>query len=586
VLSILNFVAIFEPKNFEYSIMCGIAGCFGLSDNAVNVDRLNRMIRKLNHRGPDSENVWLNDSKSVGLAHARLSIIDLSNSASQPMHSSNGRYTIVFNGEIYNYIELKNELVKENIVFRTLSDTEVLLSLFEKYGSAMLPKLDGMFAFVIYDNIKNKIFGARDRFGEKPLYYILKDNMLLFASEIKALKEYDNTIKLNSIHLQNHLSGQKLAKTDTYYEEVKQLASSSYFEFNESEFKINTYWEINLSIENDITFNDAVIEFDRLLTKSITRRLRSDVPYGCSLSGGIDSSTIVSYLSSIDKNKVNTFSARFHSSKDEGVWIKEVVQKWGNLNHEIYPDPDNFILELDNLIYHHEYPIGSSSIYAQWCVMKLVKQNKVKVLLDGQGADEYLAGYSELKYFAIWEMYRKGNLKQFLKERRYFNENYSQDGQLGWNFLLDPLLKLIGFKRQIFKNGFTLKEQLKYSIENNLDELLRYADRNSMAHSIEVRLPFLFHELVEFVFTLPIDYIYREGKTKFILRETAKNYLPDKIYSRTDKIGFAPPQENWLESQSVKLELKNADNLLLDYGFELSPNRFSNLVSAKLIHGL
>ena len=566
--------------------MCGIAGCFGLSDNAVNVDRLNRMIRKLNHRGPDSENVWLNDSKSVGLAHARLSIIDLSNSASQPMHSSNGRYTIVFNGEIYNYIELKNELVKENIVFRTLSDTEVLLSLFEKYGSAMLPKLDGMFAFVIYDNIKNKIFGARDRFGEKPLYYILKDNMLLFASEIKALKEYDNTIKLNSIHLQNHLSGQKLAKTDTYYEEVKQLASSSYFEFNESEFKINTYWEINLSIENDITFNDAVIEFDRLLTKSITRRLRSDVPYGCSLSGGIDSSTIVSYLSSIDKNKVNTFSARFHSAKDEGVWIKEVVQKWGILNHEIYPDPDNFILELDNLIYHHEYPIGSSSNYAQWCVMKLVKQNKVKVLLDGQGADEYLAGYSELKYFAIWEMYRNGNLKQFLKERKYFNENYGHNGQLGWNFLLDPLLKLIGFKRQIFKNGFTLKEQLKYYIENNLDELLRYADRNSMAHSIEVRLPFLFHELVEFVFTLPIDYIYRDGKTKFILRETAKNYLPEKIYSRTDKIGFAPPEENWLDSQNVKLELKNADKLLLDYGFELSPNKFSNLVSAKLIHSL
>jgi len=566
--------------------MCGIAGCLSFSDNVVNVDLLNQMIRKLNHRGPDSINIWLNDAKSVGLAHARLSIIDLSDSASQPMHSTNGRFTIVFNGEIYNYIELKNELVKENIVFRTLSDTEVLLSLYEKYGSAMLSKLDGMFAFVIYDNLKNSVFGARDRFGEKPFYYILKDKVLLFASEIKALRQYDNTVKLNNIYLQNHLSGQKIAKTDTFYEDVKQLAASSYFEYNDSGFKINTYWEIDLSIKNDITFNDAVIEFDRLLTKSITRRLRSDVPYGCSLSGGIDSSTIVSYLSSIDKNRVNTFSARFHSSKDEGVWIKEVVQKWGLLNHEIYPDPNNFILELDNLLYHHEYPIGSSSIYAQWCVMKLVKQNQIKVLLDGQGADEYLAGYSELKYFAVWEMYRNGNLKQFYNERKYFKENYSQDGQLGWKFLLDPLLKLIGFKRQIFKNGFTLKEQLKFYIGNNLDELLRYADRNSMAHSIEVRLPFLYHELVEFVFTLPIDYIYREGKTKFILREAAKNYLPDKIYSRTDKIGFAPPQENWLESQSVKLELKNADKLLLDYGFKLSANKFSNLVSAKLIHSL
>ena len=204
------------------------------------------------------------------------------------------------------------------------------------------------------------------------------------------------------------------------------------------------------------------------------------------------------------------------------------------------------------MIWHHEYPPGSASVFAQWCVMKLPRTKGVKVLLDGQGADEYLAGYDELKYYALWEHYHKGNFKKFFEERNHFKKHYGKDKSIGYAFLFDPLLKYFGKQRSVFKYGHSLKQVLKYYTENKLNELLRYADRNSMANSIEVRLPFLDHHLVELAFSLPMTHIYNHGKTKYILRESMRNVLPDSVYNRTDKIGFAPPQNKWMETDQVR----------------------------------
>jgi asparagine synthase (glutamine-hydrolysing) len=307
--------------------------------------------------------------------------------------------------------------------------------------------------------------------------------------------------------------------------------------------------------------------------------LRSDVPVGSSLSGGMDSSSIVCSLKKIGVKNMQTFSARFKSELDEGRWIQDVTDSTGYINNEVWPEPSSFLNELEKMIWHHEYPPGSTSVFAQWCVMRLPRTKDVKVLLDGQGADEFLAGYDELKYFALWEHYSKGNFKKFFEERNHFKKHYGKDKSVGYSFLLDPFLSLVGKRRAVFKNGRTLKQILKFYTENKLSELLRYADRNSMANSIEIRLPFLDHHLVEYVFSLPMNYIYNKGKTKYILRESMSDVLPSSIYNRTDKIGFAPPQSNWMADDKVQQTVKYAVDELSKLNYSSSKSDYRNLVA-------
>ncbi|CAN5555920.1 asparagine synthase (glutamine-hydrolyzing) [soil metagenome] len=565
--------------------MCGIAGIVCTHGKSVELHKLRAMTDQLAHRGPDGEGHWMNDDHTVGLGHRRLSIIDLSHSGDQPMHLQDKRYTIVFNGEIYNYIELRTELIKKGYRFNSNSDTEVLLALFDLKGEKCLGDLDGMFAFAIWDDREKKLFCARDRFGEKPFYYYFNDSSFIFASEIKALKAYLGRIIPDSNVLQSYLlNGRKVLDTETSFQEIQILPPATSLVFDNNKVQLKKYWEIHLNHEIKLSqVQDYVDSFDQLFQKSIARRLRSDVPYGSSLSGGLDSSTVVGYIHRLAAGDFTTFSARFDGPKDEGKWIEEVIRKTGLPNKTVYPDPMEMINEFPKLIRHHEYPIATASIYAQWCVMKLVSQNGVKVLLDGQGADEYLAGYDELKYFALWELYRSGKIRAFLHERNLFNKNYGTSGSLGWSFLADPILSVIGKKRAVFQNGMSLKEQLRFYTLNNLGELLRYADRNSMAHSIEVRLPFLSHELVQFVFNLPSDLIYREGKTKFILREAARPILPEAIYNRTDKIGFAPPQESWMMSKEMQHKVNDMRTVLGDFNFETGGDAFRIMTAGELL---
>jgi len=559
--------------------MCGIAGVFQFNDIKVDATKAQLMCDVMAHRGPDGEGAWSNQSNSIRLLHRRLSIIDLSDAASQPMISDDASTIIAFNGEIYNYIEIRNELIGLGVSFKTNSDTEVLLKSYLQWGVKCLSHLNGMFAFAIWDDTKQELFCARDRFGEKPFHYYYSDDCIVFASEIKSIKAYLPNIKIDRLKLQNYLDECfVMDNTTTFFENINALDPASYLIVSKNKFEKHVYWNIELK-EEKLSFDESREKFIALFNKSIQLRLRSDVPVGGSLSGGLDSSSIVCTLKELDIENMQTFSARFKSELDEGKWIADVSNKTNYTNNEVWPDPSTFLKELEKMIWHHEYPPGSASVFAQWCVMKLPRTKGVKVLLDGQGADEYLAGYDELKYYALWEHYHKGNFKKFFEERNHFKKHYGKNKSIGYAFLIDPLLKLFGKKRNVFKYGHSLKQILKYYTENNLNELLRYADRNSMANSIEVRLPFLDHHLVEFVFSLPMTHVYNHGKTKYILRESMKNILPDSIYNRTDKIGFAPPQNSWMETDQVREIVKTSKNDLKSKGYYVSKNDYRNLVA-------
>ncbi len=566
--------------------MCGIAGVFSFnSDEIPSSEKVRWMAEEIAHRGPDGVGFYTSGNGALMLTHRRLSIIDLSNEAAQPMISSNGRYIITFNGEIYNYKELREELLMKGCRFHSDSDTEVLLQLFQLEGASCLDRLDGMFAFAIWDEQEKVLFCARDRFGEKPFYYCRNSGFFVFSSEIKAIKKYLQELSLDKVLLQDYLEGNVVFEGSvTPFKDVEALLPACYLTLSQSEFQINKYWQINLN--NKIFLggdSDYIDRFRELMFESVQLRLRSDVPVGSSLSGGLDSSSVVGVMSKLLNSDFHTFSARFNSEKDEGKWIAEVVESIGVKNHEVWPDQDGLLDEIDKITWHHEFPIGSGSVYAQWCVMSLPSDYSVKVLLDGQGADEYLCGYDELKYFAIWNLYRRGDFVNFFKEKKLFNDYYGSNGNLGYLFLFDPLLKLLGIKRNVFQYGENLKEQLLYYTSTKLGELLRYADRNSMAHSIEVRLPFLSHKLVEFVFSIPDTLIYRNGKTKFILREALQDNLPEAIYNRTDKIGFASPQNAWVNSRSFLKKYPEVLALIHEAGLKPGPEKFRNFAVSSFL---
>ena len=559
--------------------MCGIAGVYHFNELKVDLQKAQLMCDVMAHRGPDGEGAWSDKNNRLRLLHRRLSIIDLSVAASQPMISDDANAVIAFNGEIYNYLEIKNELIGLGVSFNTSSDTEVLLKAYLHWGVKCLSHLNGMFAFAIWDDAKQELFCARDRFGEKPFHFYHSDDCFVFASEIKSIKAYLPNIKVDCLKLQSYLDERfVIDNTTTFFENIHALDPASYLVVSKNKFEKKVYWNVELK-EEKLGFEESKEKFTSLFNKSIQLRLRSDVPVGSSLSGGLDSSSIVCSLSALGVDNMQTFSARFKSELDEGKWINDVTNKTSFVNNEIWPEPSTFLSELEKMIWHHEYPPGSASVFAQWCVMKLPRTKGVKVLLDGQGADEYLAGYDELKYYALWEHYHKGNFKKFFEERNHFKKHYGKDKSVGYAFLIDPLLKIFGRKREVFKYGHTLKQVLKYYTQNNLNELLRYADRNSMANSIEVRLPFLDHHLVEFAFSLPMTHIYNQGKTKFILRESMKKVLPDSVYNRTDKIGFAPPQNKWMETDEVRNAIGTSKLELENQGYHTGKNDYRNLVA-------
>ncbi len=581
--------------------MCGIAGILSAVNEPVPAIVIQKMLQAIAHRGPDGEKIWHNNNQTVALGHRRLAVIDVTDAAAQPMHYLN-RYTIVHNGEVYNYIELREFLKQQGYNFLSKSDTEIILAAYDFWKEKCLQHFDGMFAFAIWDNAEQQLFAARDRFGEKPFYYFENEYCLLFASEMKALwaggveKHIDEKMLLNYIalgHVQNAAD-----KEQTFFQDVYALPPAHYLLYKPAAKKlsIKKYWQLNKEEQIPVTPEDAIEKFTALFTASVKKRLRSDVALGTSISGGIDSAAVAATITALQNNPYNlqTFSAVFPGfQKDETAFINLLTNKLQCKNFTTQPSADGLIKNFEKLCLHQEEPFASSSIFAQYNVYELAKQNGVKVLLDGQGADEILAGYHKYIPWFLQDVathqqrgdvhVQKKALRQhgipvkwsiknylaallpmhtamWLEKREYQKIMHQSDihpdflrGQQGKDW------------EGIHKAPITkLNDILHYStIEFGLEELLRYADRNSMAHGCEVRLPFLDHNLVEFIFSLPAAFKINAGWTKWVLRQAMNNKLPDEITWRKDKVGFEPPQEQWMENKTLQEYIHEAKRKLV-----------------------
>jgi asparagine synthase (glutamine-hydrolysing) len=593
--------------------MCGIAGIIKFSREKVSQQQLKVMTDAIAHRGPDGEGQWVNFDGNIGLGHRRLSIIDLSNFGQQPMHYLD-RYTITFNGEIYNYLELRELLLQKGYTFRSHSDTEVLMALYDHMKEKALNLIDGMFAFVIYDSKENKVFCARDRFGEKPFFYSMKEgNELLFASEMKAIQAVRGKSGINNKILYNYLAFGYLDNrgdlSETFYEDIASIPHSHYMtiDLTTSSVKVERYWSIpfNANYENDFKPEEVKKKIQELFYTGLKRRLRSDVSVGSSLSGGLDSSIIVCAIDELFKQgftyenvRQKTFSARFPGfSRDEGKYIDMVTGVINAISFSTFPDEQTLLNEIDKVAYHQEEPFGSASILVQYEVMKVAKENKVTVLLDGQGADEIFGGYHgyynvffrEMRsrkagmYAAEFSAYEKlhayntvnekprKNIAQYAREYFPSYVDKLRSGRMIFKQRTNKYFNSEFFEDQSkkfyrFNNSFNrLNDELNYSTMNgDMQNLLRFADRNSMAHSREVRLPFLFHELVNFAFSLPAEYKIHEGWTKWILRKSFNDLLPEEICWRKDKIGYEPPQKKWMENGIIRDKIRSATEKLVN----------------------
>lgn len=404
--------------------MCGIAGILSENPNQISKEKLVNMTDSIIHRGPDGSGHWGSEDGKVWFGHRRLSILDLSELGAQPMHYLD-RYTLTFNGEIYNYIEIKEQLVKKGYQFRSHSDTEVLLALFDLKRDRCLQDLDGMFSFALHDKQTGEVFCARDRFGEKPFFFTQSDGAFYFGSEMKEFwaagiaKKPNSEMIFNYLHydlLDNHYDlGQ------TFFRGVRKLAPGHFLIWKKGEYRIEKYWTINPQHQNhSISIEEAKEQFRSLFMESVSRRLRSDVLVGSSLSGGIDSSLVVCAIDHLLKDHPesiqNTFSARFKDfHKDEGYFIDKVRAQTKITSHEVYSEMAEMAEVFDKICYHQEEPFGSASIIVQYQVYELAKKKGVTVLLDGQGADEILAGY-HFYFKTFFNEIRKKSGVKFEKE--------------------------------------------------------------------------------------------------------------------------------------------------------------------------
>jgi asparagine synthase (glutamine-hydrolysing) len=548
--------------------MCGIAGTAGGRPDRALLERMALTMRK---RGPDGQGVWHDDR--AGIAARRLAIIDLHERSNQPLHL--GSLHLVFNGEVYNYRELRDELRELGHAFETEGDAEVLLHAWAEWGEAALERVNAMFALAIWDDASGTLTLASDPFGEKPLYYALRGERIVFASEIKALLlDPDVQAAPNEAAVSMFVMRDALPPVDeSFFAGIERLPAAHVLTFRDGRAQRRRYWQ-PARVEVPPSYGDAVAELRALLVDSIRLRLRSDVPVGTSLSGGIDSSTVVMLSSELAGDHTrHAFTARFPGwERDEWQYADEVARRAGVVEHHAAePTVEEVLADLPRLVLDHEEPVGSLSIYAQWRVMQVAKAAEVTVLLDGQGGDELFGGYPA----TLGWLLRGEGLRGLAEGVRSGSGRSSLAQSYGFDYLPNPLRRL--YRRRTaspyasgevieaavsapivpptpwFRDGDALRHQLvTQSFESSLPQLLRYADRSSMAWSREVRLPYLDRRIAELGLSLPARYLYEDGMTKRILRDVGRGLVPDAVLDRRDKVGFEPPQKTWLQDERFR----------------------------------
>jgi asparagine synthase (glutamine-hydrolysing) len=579
--------------------VCGIAGHIA-GTKQIESARVAAVLQHLTHRGPDDQG-WLCFSKGelrtghnwpadeskeceLLLLHRRLAILDLSSNGWQPMSSNDGRYWIVFNGEIYNFIELRTELERLGHHFRSRSDTEVLLAAFAEWGVECLRRLVGMFAFAIFDRQRRTLFLARDFFGMKPLYYCSSAQGLSFASELTALLQFSqDRHHVNSsallLYLRHGLSDQGAT---TLLEGVHQLPAAHYLELSLDDPHPPApvcYWRPE-GKPVELSFHEAAEKLRDLFLESVRLHLRSDVTVGAALSGGIDSSAIVACMRTVDpKLEIQAFSYIADGPLSEEKWIDVAAARARAQSHKIHTRSNELVSDLDALLLAQEEPFGGTSVYAQHRVFRRAQEMGIKVMLDGQGADELLGGYRYFMGAQLAALLRKGqysNALKFVKDvSRLPGGGAASLAMCCADYMLPmqwqrPFRRLMAkeltprwvraewfqqrsaetSKGNYGKETNALRSALVRTItETSLPHLLRYEDRNSMAFSIESRLPFLTPQIAEFLLGLPEEFIISlDGTSKAIFREAMRGIVPDPILDRRDKIGFATPERDWLRA--------------------------------------
>ncbi len=561
--------------------MCGIVGSFGFVDE----DLLKSMCDSIEHRGPDGEGFYV--GKDGALGSRRLAIIDVSG-GQMPISNESGDIWVVYNGEIYNHAELTDELIKLGHIYKTRSDTEMVLHAYEEWGPDCVKRFNGMFGFAIYDGRSDTIFAARDQFGIKPFYYTKVTRGFLFSSEIKAfLKSFEFKPTPNETSIYKYMAYRKHDDSkETFFDGVTKLMPGEYAIFsrngNEVTIKTSNYFDLDINTQDDRSDAELIETFKHLFIKSVKDRLMSEVPVGSCLSGGLDSSAVVCVINKLmlensEKletigDKQTTFSAVFPSQiNNEEEYINVVLDQTKTEKNFSYPQSRGLFEELDSFIYSQEEPFISSGPYAQWCVMRDASK-KVKVLLDGQGSDEMLAGYTPYLIVYLRQLLSQGKVLLFVKELIYCLPQIK-------NLIIEKIKGTLEYKfslREFVSKDFVssvsyqpapleskrLKKRLKADLfYNSIPSLLRYEDKNSMAFSIEGRVPFLDPELVKFVFTLPERMLIRNGYSKYILREALKGILPEKILNRKWKVGFTTPEVAWFRDQREKVyDIVNSDS--------------------------
>lgn len=557
--------------------MCGIAGTIALGEPTPR-ELLSRMAKALAHRGPDGEGI-----ETIGpcsLVHRRLAILDLSEAGAQPMRREGA--WVVFSGEIYDYVELREELAKLGHAFSTRTDTEVLLAAWKQWGREMLPRLNGMFAFAIWDEGKRELFLARDRFGEKPLFHAMRDGRFVFASELKAFAplfkaSVDESWVYRFLQFGHLEQGEESMLTG-----VKRLlpghSMTVRVEGDAIVTRIDRWY--SLPMAGGASDPNAAARFRERFDDAVRIRLRSDVPVGTSLSGGVDSGAIVTTVAAVSPADRHSFTCRMEDPRlDEGEFSLATARAAGVRVHEVTPTAADLARDFDALVAAQDEPFQSASLYAQWRTFQLAKQAGVTVLLDGQGADEILAGYPTFASVAAGERLARG---RFAEARAVFASAPSNAGprvrkearEYAVRKLLGAtLLRLIEAARMPrgahsaalvspeARKRFGRPARLRPSLngrgwldawlryatsEGPLQMLLRYADRNSMAHSREVRLPFLDPRVVEYCFSLADEWKIGGGYTKRVLREAMAGRVPDAVRLRREKVGFDAPDVMWL----------------------------------------